>query len=137
MSQAADIAQIMDRIMRAVHAGLSTKAPAVDVEKVGPIGGMVLMALRDIEPAPVLTLGREVGRDKSQMTRLVHVLEDKGLVQRSGSETDKRVQLLGLTEKGRAQVDAFQSVLTEIIDDVLGPLDGKERQTLLALLQKV
>lgn len=42
-----EVGQLVDRFMRHIHADLGRKAPTFDKEKVGPAGGMVLMALAD------------------------------------------------------------------------------------------
>ena len=56
--------------------------------------------LRMADVAALLRLG------KSNVTRLVDHLEDQGLVMRTACPSDRRVTYVGLTERGRAQLDA-------------------------------
>mmetsp|Transcript_22415 Transcript_22415/g.36089 ORF Transcript_22415/g.36089 Transcript_22415/m.36089 type:complete len:143 (+) Transcript_22415:5051-5479(+) len=131
-----DIAVLVDRLMRRMHAGAHIRAVDVDTDRVGPVGGMVLFTLAEIEPAPIQTLGRLVARDKSQMTRLANILEQKGLVQSTASEQDGRVRLISLTVKGQDLVDRLQAVVSDVVDTTLTKLTARERDVLHTLLAK-
>jgi DNA-binding MarR family transcriptional regulator len=131
-----DIALLVDRLMRRMHAGVHEKAVVVDTDRIGPVGGMVLFALAEIEPAPIQTLGRMVARDKSQMTRLVNMLEQKGLLTSTVSDEDARIRLIALSPKGRRSVATLLGVVSDVLDTTLSKLDGHERATLRNLLAK-
>ncbi|MEM9843429.1 MAG: MarR family transcriptional regulator [Pseudomonadota bacterium] len=122
--------------MRRIHAGLHPRAIRVDKEKIGPVGGMVLFAIEEMAPVSLTRLGRAVARDKSQMTRLIHLLEHKGLIVRVASDTDARTSLLSLTKAGERLVGKLRLALSEAVDDVLLALDQNERQSLERLLLK-
>ncbi len=47
------------------------------------------------------SLARDLAYDKGAMTRLIDVLEARGLVERARSEDDRRVVNLSLTDAGR------------------------------------
>lgn len=132
-----EIGQLVDRFMRHIHADLGRKAPSFDKERVGPAGGMVLMALADQEPVAIHELVRSIARDKAQITRLLKTLAAKGLIEKSQSQTDGRVCVLRLTRKGRDTVTGLQLAVAETIDVLLDPLGGQERETLKVLLKKV
>ncbi|MEM9105264.1 MAG: MarR family transcriptional regulator, partial [Pseudomonadota bacterium] len=100
-------------------------------------GGMLLQSLNEIEPAPIQKLVELMGRDKSQMTRLIQMLEGRGYLQRQPSPTDGRVSLLRLTSKGSAFVGEIGVLMSDVIDDVLSPLNAEERDVLASLLRKV
>lgn len=131
-----EIGQLVDRFMRHIHADLTRKAPTFDTQKVGPAGGMVLMALADQEPVAIHELVRSIARDKAQITRLLQSLETKGLVEKSQSPVDRRVSILQLTAKGRDTVKSLRLAVAETIDGLLDPLSSQERSTLKALLRK-
>lgn len=131
-----DIAFLMDVLMRRIHAGLHPRAVRVDKEKVGPVGGMVLFAIEEFAPVSLTHLGQTVARDKSQLTRLVHLLEHKGLIARTASETDARSSLLSLTQAGQDLVEQLRAALRDTVQDVLVLLDAQERETLEYLLRK-
>ena len=123
--------------MRRLHAGIHAKAPDFDPERVGPLGGMVLMAISDDQPISIQTLTRQLARDKAQMTRLIQTLEGKGFLARTASSEDARVSLLTLTDKGEALVAAIKVVVSETLDEVLGPVSEAERTVLMKVLGRV
>ena len=132
-----EIAYLVDRFMRRISANLHDKALEIDTERVGPFGGMILLTLSDIEPTPITKLVEQMGRDKSQMTRAIQTLENKGMIARHASDEDRRVSLLQLTEKGRAFVGDIKKILSGVIDDILVPVSARERKVLIEALRKI
>jgi len=130
------LALLIDRLMRRIHASLHEKAPSFDTERVGPGGAMVLFTLADLGPAQMHELAGRLARDKSQMTRAVRALEQKGIVTRSQSADDGRACVVSLTEKGEETVDRLSRALADTIDDVLSPISPAQKQELEALLRK-
>ncbi len=135
--QNTSIAILVDRFMRRIHGGLQARAREFDTENVGPGGGMILMTIADVEPAPIQLVARLMARDKSQITRAIKSLEGKGLIDRSNTESDARVSLLHLTDKGRMTVDRIQQALATVIGEILNPLEADERKVLTDLLARV
>lgn len=131
-----EVGQLVDRFMRHIHADLGRKSPTFDKEKVGPAGGMVLMALADHQPVAIHELVRIIARDKAQVTRLLQSLGTKGLVEKSQSPSDGRVCVLQLTTKGQESVRRLRYALAETIDGLLDRLNGQERDVLKGLLKK-
>jgi len=131
-----EVGQLVDRFIRSIHADLGRKASAFDTERVGPAGGMVLMALADHEPVAIHELVRIIARDKAQITRLLQTLGTKGLIDKSQSPNDGRVCVLQLTPKGREAVTRLRHAVAETIDGLLDPLNERDRDTLKALLKK-
>ncbi len=132
-----EIAYLVDRFMRRISANLHDKALSIDVERIGPFGGMILLTLSDIEPVSMHALVAQMGRDKSQMTRAIKSLEGKGMVERHRCPDDGRVSVLHLTEKGRAFVGEIKEILSGVIDEILSPVSASERQSLSAVLRKI
>ena len=137
MSNPFELAFQIDRLMRRIQAGLHPQAMEFDVERVGPFGGMVIMALNEHQPVSVLALGHALGRDKAQMTRTIQMLERKEMVVRETSESDGRVSLIRLTDKGAAFAVEIQRVLTTVLDDVLQPLSNQNRTQFEAALKSL
>lgn len=131
-----DTALLVDRFMRRVHAKVHERAVVFDRDRIGPNGGLTLLTLADIEPAPIHELVRAMARDKSQMTRLLKLLGDKGLIARAASPADARVCVLTLTAKGQVMVEGLREIVAEAVDEVLAPLDGEEKDTFRALLTR-
>lgn len=132
-----EVAYLVDRFMRRIAAGLHAKAVEIDTERVGPLGGMLLLTLSDIQPAPIHRIVEQMGRDKSQMTRLIKLLEEKEMIRRSPCRQDRRVNLLELTEKGRDFVGGIKIILSGVIASILEPTSDAERQSLIDVLRKI
>ena len=137
MNDPYEVAYLVDRFMRRIAAGLHHKALEIDTERVGPLGGMLLLTLSDIEPAPIHRLVDQMGRDKSQMTRSIKSLEEKGMIERFPSQEDGRVSLLKLTQKGDEFVLQIKVILSIVIDTILEPISEKERRGLIEMLRKI
>ncbi|MEO0569385.1 MAG: MarR family transcriptional regulator [Pseudomonadota bacterium] len=135
--QDTDLALLIDRFMRKIHSGLQERAPGFDREAVGPGGGIVLMTLADAGRISMNELTKRVARDKSQMTRMIRSLENKGLLRREVSADDGRVSLIFLTPKGSEIVGELMQTVAEVIGEILEPISESERKTLQDLLTKV
>ncbi len=80
-----------------------------------------------------MTLGQLADREKVQppsMTRTVNCLEDGGYVTRRQSDTDKRLVLVAITERGRATVKADRARRDAWLSHRLAELTPAERDTL-------
>lgn len=96
--------------------------------------------LRFFARAPGATLSDLVahsGRDKAQLTRLIRGLRDKGLLDASADEADRRSTRLCLSEAGRALHARLQAIGAALSDVGLNGLSEDERAQLYALLQRV
>ncbi|MEO1531138.1 MAG: MarR family transcriptional regulator [Pseudomonadota bacterium] len=123
--------------MRRLHAALNADAPRFDHHRIGPVGGMILLTISDEEPARPSAIVDRLARDKSQVTRLLQLLEAKGLVSRQPDPGDRRATRLILTERGRETVAVLQDAIARALDELLAPLDEAERATLRELLGKL
>ncbi|MEM6514301.1 MAG: MarR family transcriptional regulator [Pseudomonadota bacterium] len=132
-----NIAILVDRFMRRIHGGLNARAHDFDTETIGPGGGMILLTLADVEPAPARVIARLMSRDKSQMTRSIKSLEKKGLIRRSNEASDARISLLHLTDKGRLTVHRIQDALALVIGEILSPLKVDEKRRLEDYLSRL
>lgn len=82
-----------------------------------------------------LTVGELAGRERVQpptMTRKVNSLEEGGYVARRAHETDGRVVVVTLTERGRETVDADRKRRDEWLARQLRDLTAEERAVLRA-----
>lgn len=76
-------------------------------------------------------------RDKASLTRLIHTLERKGLVERRTDESDRRVNRIYLTEAGRQTMQDAVPVIKEIIENVQKGLTPKEIEAAIETIKKV
>lgn len=75
--------------------------------------------------------------DKMTVSRAVASLEDKALVRRAASETDRRVNMLSLSKSGRALFDRVAVLALEFEDELLSALDDDERAAFERALSKL
>lgn len=130
------LALLIDRFMRRMHSALNAKAKVFDIERIGPLGGMVLMTLAELGPVSMIELTQQVARDKSQMTRIIRALETKGLVERQTPENDARVFIVSLTRRGHDVVEKLHAVVAETINEILSPMSEDDKDTLTALFRR-
>jgi DNA-binding MarR family transcriptional regulator len=109
------------------------------------------LAPLDLEPrqfAVMRVIGLEEGQSqqalaqrlqipKSRMVAIVDELEERGLLQRQATPSDRRVYALHLTAGGRKLLRRGLEVATSYEQQVSGSLDPEERDKLLDLLQRI
>lgn len=127
----------IDRLMRRLNARIHVQAPEFDQHRVGPIGGMILLTLAEVQPAPIQLISRLMGRDKGQLSRLFSNLERRDLVSRTPDPDDQRSNLLRLTPMGEAFVESIKVVVDGAVQELLAPLTEDEKAEMLRLLEKI
>jgi DNA-binding MarR family transcriptional regulator len=83
------------------------------------------------------SLGRSVGIDPSSMVATIDELESRGLVERRRHPSDRRAHALYLTEAGTDTLADGRALARQAQDELLAPLDAKERKQLHELLLRV
>ena len=131
-----ELAYQIDRLMRRMNAGLEARAPLFEKDRIGPIGGMVLLTLAEIQPVPMQRIVEVMARDKAQISRTLAMLERRELVAKSANKEDARSSLLSLTDKGAGFVEHIKATLDTVLSGILDPLSAEEQTQLLALLAK-
>ncbi|MFF4029313.1 MarR family winged helix-turn-helix transcriptional regulator [Streptomyces sviceus] len=97
----------------------------------------VLRYLAGSEGALQRELSTRLGYDPSAIVGLVDDLEKLGMTERRPSPDDRRSKIVVLTDKGRAFLRGTDEAGRRVTNDLLGPLDPAERETLQALLLRV
>jgi len=77
------------------------------------------------------------GRDKAQLTRLIKGLRERGLLDASADEADRRSTRLQLSEAGEALHGRLHQVGAALSGVALEGISEAEREQLHALLQRV
>jgi DNA-binding MarR family transcriptional regulator len=82
-------------------------------------------------------LAAHSGRDKAQLARLIRGLRDRGLLDATADETDKRSTRLALSEAGKEMFAALHRHDGALAETALDGIAETERATLLDLLERV
>ncbi len=82
-------------------------------------------------------LGRTLRLDAGYLSRILRGLEVDGLVARWPSEADGRVNLVGLTPKGRAALGPLEQAARARIERMLDPLPPEARERVVAAMRQI
>jgi DNA-binding MarR family transcriptional regulator len=97
----------------------------------------VLVVIDAEGPMSQRALGRRLRIDKSPMVGIVDDLEQLGIAERRRSNSDRRVQAIHLTPKGRAALARVREIAEIENARTFGILDEHERELLHDLLLRV
>jgi DNA-binding MarR family transcriptional regulator len=97
----------------------------------------VLVVIDAEGPMSQRALGRRLRIDKSPRVGVLDDLERLGLAERRRSDSDRRVQAIHLTSKGRAVLDRVLEIADAENARTFGLLDDAEREQLHDLLLRV
>ena len=96
--------------------------------------------LYDIATSPSTSageLGRDLGLDAGYLSRILRGFVAKGWLSRTPSSKDGRVQLLGLTAKGRALFKAIDEASAHQVEQMLAVLEPQSRLELRAAMATI
>jgi DNA-binding MarR family transcriptional regulator len=121
-------------------AGLSTRIAALSIRPkygVTPREWRVLAVLNYLGEVPLQELAKHSGLLKSQMSRTVSAMIDRGLIAKTANPEDGRSILLTLSAEGLALSRRILDASQERNAEMLSTLSRAEQQILMELLQRV
>ena len=89
------------------------------------------------EGGEVVMLRARLGVDSGQLSRMLRALESEGLVTVTPSESDARVRVVRLTDRGLAERDVLDERSDELAASILDPLDDEQRGELVSAMRTV
>jgi DNA-binding MarR family transcriptional regulator len=105
--------------------------------EVTPVQFAILNALIDDPGEDQVTLAGKVAFDAATFGSVIGRLEAKGWVRREADANDRRRKLLWVTPRGEEAAQAMRRAVARAQRRILGPLEPAERETLVALLDKL
>lgn len=97
----------------------------------------VLTCLSEQEGKPMNKISQELWCDVSNVTGVIDRLEKQGLVWRTPYPNDRRVNLIGITPKGKAALAETLPEHEKVLIERIKKLSSDERKTLVKLLSKI
>lgn len=98
---------------------------------------LVLEQLRVLVRASQAELADALGLDRSNLAAIAAELSDRGLVERSRDDVDRRRYVLRLTPAGERLLRRAEVAIAAAEEDLLAPLDREQRDQLYALLRRL
>lgn len=130
-----DTMSLMGATLRNMNAFLMKRLQEHGIEGIVPSHGDILNVLFKEESACMGTLAKRISRDPSTVTALVHKLQRQGYVKIERSTADKRINIVKLTDAGRALEPAFREVSDEWRAVQESTLDADQRENMHAMLE--
>lgn len=126
----------VDIIIRTLKAALKQKVDSLGMGITGE-QFVVLDTIRCYENIYQQKLSEILMKDKSNTTRIIKVLEAKGLINRvAGNLNNRLVYKLTITEKGKKLADANMPKIKKMITDIFENITDEELDTLHSLSKK-
>lgn len=82
-------------------------------------------------------LSKAAKMSKPAVSQMLNVLEDKSLIERMTTKTDRRVVYVKLTDKGREQFQSKAEELSSLLDKIVIELGEDDTESLVNLLDKL
>ncbi|MFF9647326.1 MarR family winged helix-turn-helix transcriptional regulator [Kitasatospora aureofaciens] len=131
-----EIAEALGLLLRrGTRAGLHAQLTEGLGEAVDELTYPVLSGLARTGPCSAADLGREVGLDRTTVTRRADRLEEAGLLRREADPGDRRATLLVLTDAGQGVVRTTRERLAARIEDSLASWPAADTRAFARLLR--
>jgi DNA-binding MarR family transcriptional regulator len=98
-----------------------------------PVQVQLLHEIATAGPTSMRGLASRLDVDPSWVTGLVHQLEERGLVQRQASTTDRRIKIVRLTARGEASHEEWQRILHSPPDGIQALSEDEIRELIRIL----
>jgi DNA-binding MarR family transcriptional regulator len=123
-------------LRRTTRAGLHARLTEGLGEAVDELTYPVFSGLARTGPCSAADLGREIGLDRSTVTRRADRLEQAGLLRREPDPADGRATLLALTSEGHDLVAATRQRLAQRIEESLDAWPPEEARAFARYLRR-
>ncbi|MDX2472016.1 MAG: MarR family winged helix-turn-helix transcriptional regulator [SAR324 cluster bacterium] len=128
------ILQSLRRIIRAVDQ--HSKRLSIEVSLTSP-QLVCLLAIEELEPVGQKSLAEKVFLSASTLVGILDRLQAKGLISRERSTTDRRAQVIALSEHGREVITRAPSPLQDKLVSALQNLPDIEQSSISQALERI
>jgi len=128
---------LISRVTLMATSALKKGLVSAGVGEVKPAYLGALLALWREDGLKVVELGRRSGLETSTMTGLIDRMERDGLVERRDDATDRRIQRINLTEKGRQTMNPALAVVDSVLATVFEGISQKDLSKTIDVLKRV
>lgn len=133
------VSKMPGHLVRRLHQ-ISTHVFMTRTKEVGfdltPVQFAALDAIRQSPGIDQARLADAVAKDRATIGAVVDRLEQKGLVNRKVSASDKRARKLALTDEGEALVASLTPIVEQLQKEILAGLDENEYRIFVELAAK-
>jgi DNA-binding MarR family transcriptional regulator len=98
---------------------------------------LVMMRLRDGLATTAAEIARDMCHDSGALTRVIDQLAQRGLIERTRGQEDRRTIALALTKEGLRTVNALVPTVVDLLNMALVDFTDDETSTLTRLLNKL
>jgi len=98
---------------------------------------MVMVKLRDGLATTAAEIARDMCHDSGALTRIIDQLAQRGLIERTRGQEDRRTIALALTKEGLRTVNALVPTVVDLLNMALAGFTAEEAATLNLLLNKL
>lgn len=126
-------------IYRAYIQGLAQQRRALQKEgfDVTPEQLSVMVRLRECEGTNQRQLGEKTFKDRPNMTRIVRLLVQKGLIERRADEKNRKANLLFLTDAGREILERIAPIVLRTWKSRYAGLSPEEIESFRKILKRI
>lgn len=98
---------------------------------------VVVLSSIPVDGITMSNLSHRIGVDNSTLTRLIGILEHKGLVERRKNKNDRRSKLVNLTKVGENNIKVIEENTLNLSEKVLTSFSQTEKASLKNVLNKL
>ena len=126
----------MFRLVHSFKACLSAELEAEGLS-IAPTHMKVLKIISAMDECTAQRIAQSIHRDKAQVNRVVQELVAKEMVERKQNPTDKRSQLLHLSEKGNVALTSMNAIEHRVLCRMTHGINVESQQTFITLAEKL
>lgn len=104
-------------------------------EEISLVQSHILYEINRLKSPSMQQVADALGIDITTFSRQIKTLENKGLVQRTPSPEDRRVNTLSLTTEGQRLEEVIDTRMKEFIEKILAQMTDFEREMVIKSIQ--